>query len=80
MDIENRSLKYVEYHMFETFDPIFLEQMQINGLWHDANGFPQYESVVENAEGQEGNPVSYLFPPFNPDSDKYDTYKFDPTK
>ena len=50
--------------------------MQANGLWHDDNGYPRYESIVENAEGQEGNLVSYLFPPFDPDSDEYDTYEF----
>ena len=76
MDVELRSLKYVEYHMFETFDPIFLNQMQANGLWHDDDGYPRYESIVENAEGEEGNLVSYLFPPFDPDSDEYDTYEF----
>ncbi len=76
MDIESRSLKYVEFHMFETFSPTFLDQMQIAGFWHDAEGYPQYESVVENAKGQAGNPVSYLFPPFDPDSDEYDTYEF----
>jgi len=76
MDVESRSLKYVEFHMFETFAPIFLDQMQVAGFWHDAEGYPQYESVVENAEGQEGNLVSYLFPIFDPDSDEYDTYEF----
>ena len=76
MDVEQRSLKYVEYHMFETFDPIFLNQMQVNGLWHDDDGYPRYESIIENAEVQEGNLVSYLFPPFDPDSDEYDTYEF----
>jgi|TARA_B110000495_G_C23020183_1_gene605085 hypothetical protein len=77
MDIEQRSLKYVEFHMFETFDPVFSEQTQIDGLWHDDDGLPRYESVVENAPGQEGNPISYLFPPFDPESDEYDTYNSD---
>ena len=69
MDIEQRSLKYVEFHMFETFKPVFLEQMQVHGLWHDSEGYPRYESILENN-------ISYLFPPFDPDSDEYDTYKF----
>lgn len=68
MDIEQRSLKYVEYHMFETFKPIFLEQAQVHGLWHDSDGLPRYESVLENN-------ISYLFPPFDPESNEYDTYE-----
>lgn len=74
MDIEARSLKYVEFHMFNTFKPVFYEQMQIDGLWHDDEGLPRYESILQNAPGQEGNPISYLFPPFDPESDEYDTY------
>jgi len=77
MDVEGRSLKYIEYHMFETFAPIFLNQMQINGFWHDDNGYPRYESVVENADEHEANNISYLFPLFDPDSDEYDTYNFE---
>ena len=76
MDIEVRSLKYVEFHMFETFAPVFETQMQIDGYWHDSCGYPQYESIVENAPSQEGNPISYLFPPFDPNDDQYDTYNF----
>ena len=76
MDIEGRSLKYVEFHMFETFAPVFETQTQIDGLWHDDHGLPRYESVLENAPEQEGNPISYLFPPFDPESDEYDTYNF----
>ena len=79
MDIEARSLKYVEFHMFETFAPVFLDQMQTDGHWHDSSGYPQYESIVENTPSQEGNPISYLFPPFDPESDEYDTYNFGET-
>jgi hypothetical protein len=79
MDIEARSLKYVEFHMFETFAPVFETQMQIDGLWHDDEGLPRYESILENTPKQEGNPISYLFPPFDPDSDEYDTYNFGET-
>lgn len=78
MDIEKRSLKYVEFHMFETFNPTFLDQMQIQGFWHDDNGYPRYESVIENADSQKGTNISYLFPVFDPDSDEYDTYNFEP--
>ena len=73
MDVESRSLKYVEFHMFETFKPTFLEQMQIHGLWHDSDGLPRYESVLENN-------ISYLFPPFDPESDEYDTYETEENK
>lgn len=76
MDIEGRSLKYVEFHMFETFAPVFLDQMQIDGMWHDDDGYPRYESIIENAPGQQGHPISYLFPPFDPNDDQYDTYNF----
>ena len=62
--------------MFETFAPVFLDQMQIEGFWHDSEGFPRYESIVKNLPKQNGNPVSYLFPPFDPDDDQYDTYTF----
>lgn len=79
MDIEARSLKYVEFHMFETFAPVFETQMQIDGLWHDDEGLPRYESILENTPKQEGNPISYLFPPFDPESDEYDTYNFEET-
>ena len=67
MDIEQRSIKYVEFHMFETFNPIFIENMQEIAYWHDNNGLPRYESVVGE--------ISYLFPPFDPESDEYDTYE-----
>ncbi len=76
MNIEQRSIKYVEFNMFETFDPVFVEQPQIRGLWHDSDGLPRYEAIVENKKGQEGNNISYLFPPFDPDSDEYDNYNF----
>jgi hypothetical protein len=80
MNIENRSLKYVEFHMFETFNPVFLNQMQIAGFWHEDDGYPRYESVVENTDEQEGANISYLFPVFDPNSDEYDTYEFNPTE
>ena len=67
MDIEKRSVKYLEFHMFETFKPIFEENTQDMSFWHDNSGLPQYESVVSN--------ISYLFPPFDPSSDEYDTYE-----
>jgi len=74
MDIEARSLKYVQFHMFETFASVFERGIQIHGMWHDDEGFPRYESIVENTKNQKGNYISYLFPPFDPDSDEYDTY------
>ncbi len=76
MDIEGRSLKYVEFHMFETFAPVFETQMQIDGLWHDDEGLPRYASILQNAPDQQGHPISYLFPAIDPDSDEYDTYNY----
>lgn len=61
--------------MFDTFHPVFLEHRQIMGFWHDDNGHPRYESLVENRPNQEGNNISYIFPIFDPESDKYDNYK-----
>ena len=45
-------------------------------MWHDDDGYPRYESIIENAPGQQGHPISYLFPPFDPNDDQYDTYNF----
>ena len=77
MDIEKRSLKYVEFHMFETFDPIFREHRQIQGFWHDDHGYPRYESLVENHPTQKGANISYLFPHFDPESTEYDNYNYE---
>ena len=77
MNIEKRSLKYVEFHMFETFAPVFENSMQIQGFWHDDSGLPRYESLVENRDDQEGANISYLFPCFDPESDNYDTYNYE---
>ena len=72
MNLEERSKKYIEYHMFETFSPLFEEEIQVFGLWHEADGELRYESILE--EGEDGRHLSCLFPLFEPDSDKYDTY------
>ena len=72
MNLEERSKKYIEYHMFETFSPIFEEKVQVFGLWHEVRGDLRYESILEEEES--GNQLSCLFPIFNPDSDKFDTY------
>ena len=73
MDIEARSLKYVEYHMFETFHPTFEEQIQIKGMWLEEGDDLRFESVVQD---EEGNVTSILFPVFDPDSDEYDNYDY----
>ena len=75
MNMEKRSLKYIEFHMFETFPLFFIGQIKTKGFWHDDKGLPRYESVVENKNDQDGLGVSCLFPHFDPDSDEYDTYK-----
>lgn len=69
MDQEKRSIKYIEFHMFETFHPIFLKNTQEAFFWHNDQGLPRYESVI--------NKVSFLFPPFNPESNEYDNYNPD---
>ena len=73
MDLAERSKKYIEYHMFETFDPFFLEKIQVFGFWHEAQGCLRYESLLEEEEN--GTQLSCLFPIFDPDSDKYDNYE-----
>ena len=71
MNLEERSKKYIEYHMFETFNPIFEEKVQIFGLWHEVKGELRYESILEEERGDQ---LSCLFPVFDPDSDEYDNY------
>ena len=62
--------------MFETFARLF-DQMQIEGFWHDSEGFPRYESIVKkNLPKQKEVKSSYLFPPLGYDDDQYDTYTF----
>lgn len=73
MNLEERSLKYVEYHMFETFHPTFEEQIQIKGMWLEEGDDLRFESVVQD---EEGNVTSILFPIFDPDSDEYDNYDY----
>ena len=72
MEIGERSKKYVEYHMFNTFHPIYETNTQVHGLWHESNGEIRYESILE--EESDGTQISYLFPIFNPDSDEFDNY------
>lgn len=74
MNIQERSLKYVEFHMFETFPHIFQHQLQKEGYWHEQDGTIRYECVVENAKGEEGNEISYIFPIFDPETKFYDNY------
>ena len=54
--------------MFETFAPIFLDQMQT-----EDNARRRYESKQKIAKAK-GNNISYLLPPFDPESDHCDTY------
>ena len=59
--------------MFETFHPVFTEKIQVYGLWHEASGDIRYESILE--EDEDGSQLSYLFPIFDPESDRYDNYE-----
>tara|TARA_Y100000114_G_scaffold25670_1_gene21334 strand:+ start:2741 stop:2971 length:231 start_codon:yes stop_codon:yes gene_type:complete len=75
MDIGTRSKKYVAFHMFETFNPIFRSNTMVEGLWHEVGGEIRYEAVM--AEEQDGTQISYLFPIFDPQSSMYDDYPLD---
>jgi len=66
--------------MFETFGHVFEHQPQTEGYWHQDGDHIRYESVVENAKGEEGNQISYIFPSFDPDNDFYDKYEYNPTE
>lgn len=72
MDIGERSKKYVEYHMFTTFDPVFITNTMVNGLWHEVGGEIRYEGLME--EDENGNQLSYLFPVFDPECADYDDF------
>mgnify|MGYP001193265726 CR=1 FL=1 len=75
MDVGTRSKKYVAFHMFETFNPIFNNYTMVQGLWHEADGEIRYEALM--AEDKNGKQLSYLFPIFDPNSDEFDDYPLD---
>ena len=52
-NVEQRSKKYVSFHMFETFNPIFKDNILVQGLWHEASGEIRYEAIL--AEDKNGN-------------------------
>jgi len=72
MNIGDRSKKYVEYHMFVTFDPIFRHNSIVAGLWHEVAGQIRYEALME--EDKDGKQLSYLFPIFDPECSDYDEF------
>jgi len=72
MNIGDRSKKYVEYHMFVTFDPIFRYNSIVAGLWHEVAGQIRYEALME--EDKDGKQLSYLFPIFDPECSDYDEF------
>jgi hypothetical protein len=72
MDIGERSKKFVEYHMFVTFAPVFETNTMVNGLWHEVAGQIRYEAVM--AEENDGTQLSYLFPIFDPECSDYDDF------
>ena len=75
MDVGTRSRKYVAFHMFETFNPIFKNNTMVQGLWHEVGGEIRYEAVM--LEEKDGTQLSYLFPAFDPESSIYDDYPLD---
>jgi len=72
MDIGERSKKYVEYHMFTTFDPVFKNNTMVAGLWHEVANQIRYEALMQ--EDDDGNQLSYLFPIFDPECADYDDF------
>ena len=71
---EYRSLKFIEYHMFETFHPIFQSSLRLREFWgKDEEGRDIYTSIVR--DWRNGGKKKIVFPPFDPDCDKYDNYK-----
>ena len=72
MDIGERSKKFVEYHMFVTFAPVFETNTMVHGLWHEAEGQIRYEALME--EDEDGKQLSYLFPIFDPECADYDDF------
>ena len=72
MDIGERSKKYVEYHMFVTFDPVFKNNTMVVGLWHEVANQIRYEALME--EDDDGKQLSYLFPIFDPECADYDDF------
>jgi hypothetical protein len=72
MDIGERSKKFVEYHMFVTFAPVFETNTMVHGLWHEVAGQIRYEAIM--AEEDDGTQLSYLFPIFDPECADYDDF------
>ena len=72
MDIGERSKKFVEYHMFVTFAPVFETNTMVHGLWHEVAGQIRYEAVM--AEENDGTQLSYLFPICDPECADYDDF------
>ena len=72
MDIGERSKKFVEYHMFVTFAPVFETNTMVHGLWHEVAGQIRYEALME--EDEDGKQLSYLFPIFDPECADYDGF------
>jgi hypothetical protein len=72
MDIGERSKKFVEYHMFVTFAPIFKSNTMVAGLWHEVAGQIRYEALMQ--EDEDGKQLSYLFPIFDPECADYDDF------
>lgn len=72
-NVNERSKKYVSFHMFETFNPIFTNNIMVQGLWHEAGGDIRYEAIL--AEDENGDQLSYLFPIFDPESSEFDEYE-----
>jgi hypothetical protein len=77
MNVGERSMRFVSYHMVETFGSIFSKNSVAVGLWHEVAGQIRYEVVLTQTKQQEKkgeSPMSVLFPPFDPDDDTFDSF------
>jgi hypothetical protein len=82
MDIGEKSQMFVAYHMIHTFSEIFSKRQTMLGLWHEVSGEIRYEAILEQTKKEEKNgenPISVLFPPFDPESKEFEKIKNEET-
>ena len=82
MDIREKSQMFVAYHMIHTFSEIFSKRQTMLGLWHEVSGEIRYEAILEQTKKEKKNgenPISVLFPPFDPESKEFEKIKNEET-
>ena len=79
---ETRSVAYLHHHFSTTFKKECEERVVLNIDWHDSHGATQaslnmsepLHEVVDDADlGQFGSKLTLLLPPFDENSDAYDS-------